>query len=411
MRAFFRRERSRASGLKRTFCAACAPYAPTQLEVATYFNGFFMTSAGLLILAFSGRGAERLGYIFLFFGLVAVFNLVTSVAHEVGHAALARAVGMRIVAITIGSGPILISKRRRNMRIELRRFLLAGGRTLVYHQISRPGKWRHALMLAGGILGNMALVALVGSLLALLFPARSWMTFAVVFAGYAVIAGQVLSILINLFPRNSRAGPSDGKQLIKLVMSKDFHHQQLANRIILEGMALLENEQYQEALAHLERGCEALPTNGGLLSLLIHTAGKAGGPRVAVEYYRDRAHLLTAGTDADRAGAVWASVNAAWHALLCADMESLSLADQLSQRAVEALPDVPTIQAVRGALLIDLGDHEAGLALLMPAIRRIEGRDDRLCFVPFLAKGERARGDFDMALEFERFGDHLTKAA
>jgi hypothetical protein len=47
--AFFRRERSKASGLKWTFCAACEPYEPTKLEVATYFNAIMMTSAGVII--------------------------------------------------------------------------------------------------------------------------------------------------------------------------------------------------------------------------------------------------------------------------------------------------------------------------------------------------------------------------
>jgi tetratricopeptide (TPR) repeat protein len=369
-----------------------------------------MTSAGLLILAFSHRGAERLGYFFLFFGLVALSSLVTAAAHEAGHAALARAVGMRVVAITIGSGPILASRRWRNMKIELRRFLLAGGMTSAYHQMPDPGKWRHALMLAGGVLANVAVIVLVVALFALLLAVQRSVSFAVVIAGYAVIVGQVLSILINLFPRNVGSGTSDGKQLINLVMSKDFHRQQLANRIVLEGMALLEKEQYEEALAHFERGCAVLPANGAVLSLLIHTAGKARGPRAAVEYYRHRAHALAVGTEADRAGEAWTFVNAAWHALLCAEQNSVLLADQLSKRAVEALPDTPIMQATRGAVLIERGEHEAGLGLLIPAVRRIESRDDRLCFVPFLATGERARGNFDMALEFDSFGRHLRTA-
>ena len=49
--------------------------------------------------------------------------------------------------------------------------------------------------------------------------------------------------------------------------------------------------------------------------------------------------------------------------------------------------------------------------LLIAAVRAIESREDRVCFMPFLAKGERARGNFDIALEFESFRRRLAGAA
>jgi len=43
-RAFFRREKSGALGIKKNFCAACEPYAPTKIEVATYCFGHHLAS-------------------------------------------------------------------------------------------------------------------------------------------------------------------------------------------------------------------------------------------------------------------------------------------------------------------------------------------------------------------------------
>jgi hypothetical protein len=75
-----------------------------------------------------------------------------------------------------------------------------------------------------------------------------------------------------------------------------------------------------------------------------------------------------------------------------------------------ALPDTPVVQGTRGAALVELGAHEERRDLLVTAVRAIERREDRRSFVPFLAKGERARGNFDIALEFENFGRHLACA-
>ena len=89
-RAFFRHERSKASGLKWTFCTACEPYDPTPIEVASYFNACVTGLAALLILVFGDPGMERLGYFFLFFGVLGWSSLVTVTAHEMGHALLGR---------------------------------------------------------------------------------------------------------------------------------------------------------------------------------------------------------------------------------------------------------------------------------------------------------------------------------
>jgi Zn-dependent protease len=408
--AFFRREKNGALGIKRDFCAACEPYAPTKAELAAYLDTSCLVPTGSLILAFGDDGMARIGYFFLFLGLVGLSGIITAVAHEVGHAAAARLVGMRVVAITIGTGPILASRLWQNIIIEMRTFLLTGGMTLAYHQLRNPGKWRQAIVLVGGILGNLVVLALVVLLLALLLAVQRSVNPVIVTAGYAVITGQLLTILVNLFPVSFRIGPSDGKQLVELVWSKNFREQQLINRLALEGAALLAAQRHEQALADCEKACELYPTHGLLLSMLIHVAGEAKGSRAALEYYRERAPALALGTEEERAGAAWAWLNTAWHALLCADNDLLPLADELSKRAVAALPDMPLVQGTRGAVLVELGTYEVGLDLLIAAVRAIESKDDRLSFVPFLAKGERARGNFDMALEFDGFGRHLRAA-
>jgi len=61
-----------------------------------------------------------------------------------------------------------------------------------------------------------------------------------------------------------------------------------------------------------------------------------------------------------------------------------------------------------GAVLIKMGEHERGLALLTEGIRGVAGMDDKARFAPFLARGERARGNTDLGAEFEKLGRHLS---
>ncbi|HEX6839942.1 MAG TPA: site-2 protease family protein [Stellaceae bacterium] len=368
-----------------------------------------MIPAGVVLLGFGDSGMAQMGYFFLFLGILGLSSVITAAAHEFGHAAAGRLVGMKVVAITIGSGPILATRLAHNVKVELRTFLLLGGMTLAYHQIPNPGKWRHAVVLVGGALGNVVVVAVVVSLLALLLAVQRSVSLVIVTAGYAVITSQVLAILVNLFPVTFRIGPSDCKQLLKLVVSKDFREQQTINRIALKGIEF--GAHAHEHLPDCIKACDLSPTNGLLLSLLTDIVAEAEGPRAALQCYLDRAQALAVGSDEEKAGAACAWLNAAWHALLCSDQHLLPLADELSERAIAVLPDIPVVQATRGAVLVELARPDAGLDLVVRALRAIESKDDRLCFVRFLAKGERARGNFDIALEFDGFGRHLAGAA
>ncbi len=142
-----------------------------------------------------------------------------------------------------------------------------------------------------------------------------------------------------------------------------------------------------------------------LFSLLVHSASKAAGPHAALRHYLH--HRGGFGSENEGANA-WAYANVAWNAVLTQDPSMLPLADDLSQRSIASLSAAPEVQGTRGAVLVEMGELERGLVLLTEGIRGVAGMDDKARFALFLARGERARGNSDLAAEFEKLGRHLS---
>jgi len=103
-RAFFRREKNGALGIKRDFLRGVRALCSDESRIRSLPRYQLPGADGSLIRAFGDDGMARIGYFFLFLGLVGLSGIITAVAHEVGHAAAARLVGMRVVAITCQAG-------------------------------------------------------------------------------------------------------------------------------------------------------------------------------------------------------------------------------------------------------------------------------------------------------------------
>jgi hypothetical protein len=408
-RSFFRREKSGVFGRRKAFCQGCAPYRPTRIENLST-HSVWLFGIGVLLIASGLEGLPlAAGYIGLLSGGVGLSGIVTIIVHELGHVGIARLLGMKVVRVVIGSGPILVARQWHDIRLELRRFMLAGGMTTAYHQIESPGKWRQLVLLLGGAGANLLLLLLCTSLLAVLI---GWFRLSnpfLIVPVFCLLVSQILVIIGNLFPlslRRDRPGRvRDGPQIINLLRTKDFRRRAQEAHLVWQGMALLQSGRSAEAQAHFEQAHRLLPANGPIFSLLVHSASKAAGPQAAVRYYLE--HCGEFGSENEGANA-WAYANVAWNALLTQDLAMLPLADTLSQRSIAGLAAAPEVQGTRGAVLVAMGEFERGLALLREGVRGTAGKDEKAGFAPFLARGEQACGNSEMADEFERLGRHLS---
>ena len=110
----------------------------------------FLIGVGLLATGLEGLPFVA-GYFGVFMGGMGLSGVITTIAHELGHVGAARLVGMKVVKVVLGSGPIVVARQWHDVRLELRRFMLAGGTTFAYHQIEMPRKWRQLALLLGGV--------------------------------------------------------------------------------------------------------------------------------------------------------------------------------------------------------------------------------------------------------------------
>ena len=414
---FFRRERDGVLGRKRVFCLGCAPYAPHRFETASYVIPLCFIPAGALLLAFDPK-AESIGkdgYWILFMGVLILAQMLTTVAHEFGHAALAHLMGMRVIAVTIGTGPLLTSIRLNSLVVSVHRFLLTGGATHFYDDSASPSKLRAASVTLGGILVNLFIVA--GGLAPFVWMSmthRSIPTLAIVVA-YAALASQAIAIIENAWPREARVGhtrvPTDGRQLLVLLRSKDFQQRAAMTQLLRSGLDLLERYRYAEAQAHFERASVLFPSDLCFRSLALHCVSKTAGPLCAVQYYLDNRDAIAA---ASRSAPVpqWEAViyaTAAWNAVLTEERALLPMADELSGRALDIAPGVGgVLNATRGAALLALGAHDEGKALLARGIRETTDQVDKSDLSRFLGLREIALGNVGLGEAWVRFANFLA---
>jgi len=412
-RSFFRREKIGLFGRRKIFCHGCAPYRPTRLEnLSTHGVWLFMAGALLAISGLEEPG-RTIGYSLLLIGALNLSHVVTTIAHELGHAVAARLVGMKVVGVVVGSGPILAARQWQGIRFEIRRYLLAGGRTAAYTQTESFAKWRHVVFMLGGAGANVLLLALAMGMLALVATRLGFLNPLVFTAALCLVAllaiSQILAIIMALLPYKRRDGhamrTSDGRHVVDLLFAKDFPQRLREGYLFWQGIALLQSGRNAEAQAHFERAHRLLPTSGAIFGLLVHSTSKTSGSEAAVRCYHEHGGAL--GRESEAASA-WARAEVAWHALLTRAPLLLPLADDLSERSMERLSTVPEIQATRGAILAERGQLEPGLALLTDGMRNSSRMADKARFAPFLARAERARGNSDLAAELEKLGQFLS---
>ena len=404
-------EEQRNELFMRRRCIGCGPAPSGHRGRAS-----IMLAAGLLLLVsvWIGQPHTLLGYLCVSAASLAPAAFMTSVTHELGHAAATWMTGGRVFAITVGAGPVAWRLRTPLFELEMADNPLWGGRIQRLHGDAAPRRWKEALVLAGGsaanILADIALFALLGWLDAGRRPGEPWSVAMV--AILALAAAQTLSAVMNLWPwsvqRDGEALASDGGRLLMLFRDAGALELLAQARSRAMGAALLREGRKAEAC---EEAARAWTRHGGapLFSSLMDCAGKAAGPEAAVRIYLDQARRLPGAEDFDTE---WSSAmgKLAWRALLAQRPDWMDLADRLSARAAELNPRGP-VKATRGAVLMAKGELETGQAMILAALPEIEAAADKAEFCDFLARYRLAGGEDYLGAEYARMGRRLAPAA
>ena len=143
-----------------------------------------------------------------------VILLVVTVVHELGHAVVGSALGMKLRAFIIGPFQWRIRDGRWKFQFLPAKFLSAGGATALVPTDPHQSPWSQISMIAAGTVVNLltGLIALSAALTAKGHPYEHYWGFLAYFSTISLLA-----FASNLIPMQSEANYSDGARIYQLL--------------------------------------------------------------------------------------------------------------------------------------------------------------------------------------------------
>jgi tetratricopeptide (TPR) repeat protein len=347
------------------FCPSCAEkHDWRELKVALLFMAAIAALFVLAAFTLEKSGPKRNEL--LVFPLCFLIYPLNVVLHEFAHVVTAWLVGLRVFNIFIGfRGPVLWRSKRFQAEIRLTcapfdGLVLVAPPSLAHYRL------RIGAVYAAGPLMNALLVAATYWLPRWSLTLSLW--------GTVVFWSNAALLAVSLFPWRHR-GPqgvfaSDGLALLTLpfVKRKSFEERHAAY-FVLEGLASIKNKDFPAAIEWAERGLRE--HSGAIGCRNILGMGQLGLDQF--DLARATFTSCVADSETNLANKAIFLFYLAWTELGRADSRDLEMIDRASEEASTLTPWAPTIQATRGAALVELGRFDEGIALLTKALNGNEG--------------------------------------
>lgn len=343
-----------------------------------------------------------LGWLLINVACFDLFNVLTIVPHELGHAFVARMLGLRVFKIIVGTGRPWFRTRLFGIATEFK-MLLLGGLAFAAHRRVAGYRWRQFLFVMGGPAVNLGLIGVA------LFakPAGTVWDFAALREGFVPLQvffyANMVVLLVNLWPRmiQTDVGPlaSDGKLLFRAVFSRSGDAANShAMLFAMEGIECRERNDFQSARRWFEEGQARYPDNETLKAFQTCNMLDAG------EFATARNLLLPELAKEDLVPAIRALLlnNIAYADALLGGPELLDEADRYSTEALALLPWMSAVQGTRGTVLLAMGRIGEAMPLLQKSFEEtmaLHGKAQNACF---LAMANARSGDDGKAAEYLR---------
>lgn len=327
------------------------------------------------------------------------------VAHEVGHAAMARLLGWHVGHMSIGFGPV-IWRGQVGRTAVIWRALPVEGFVIPAPSTARGARWKSALIYAAG---PGIEIAVLGGLVA-------WLGLDIFLApsdAAHVIALKTLAVVIiwgagfNLLPFATGGGVSDG---LGILLSPFMTRESIELRLLaLDEMdidELAEKGDVTRAVARLD----ALIAKGQQVERLQDRAIAvlAGAGRFADAQRRLDTRVAGRSTvELDDVGLLHLQALT----LLAAPKPDAVNVDLALNRALRFAPGNPSLRVTRGVADIRRGDSVGGGNQLADVYRDIEAPMDRARALGWLAVASRRIGHRDAEQRFSTAFEHVNKHA
>jgi len=342
----------------------------------------------------------RIGYILINVFLFQLFLVLTIVPHELGHALMARLIGMRVFKIYLGSGRTMFSFKLLGFDSELRSLPTGGVVVAAHRSLEHLRVNQFAFILAGPAI-NVLLAAAIWTFLSPGTLSSIHQLGHGFQPGLAFFCANLAVLLENLWPRDVATVfgrvPSDGKQLFQAFFlsreKRELHH---AAGFIMEAAVCHQIGDCEVARRWVEEGLKLYPDNEALLNwhgvigLDLGEYGKARDCFLELLNRESRQPLMRP----------LMLNNIAYADALLGGEDLLKEADAFSQEAMMAMSWMPAIRGTRGTVLVAMGSFDEGLALLRDSMSQATQTNHKAQNACLIAEAESLCGNLIAARNY-----------
>jgi hypothetical protein len=340
-----------------------------------------------------------------------------TILHEVGHALAALALGLKVHAVVLGSGPPMLERRLGATRVTLSWLPLMGLTVFSGSRQTPRLALRGTLVILAGPLANAAPLVLVGvfadGFYRMMQPEWLRVLSPLPTLQWASVFLVLASLAPYRYPTPFGLVRSDGGHILRaLLRPHDVADNLVQTGPLAEGNEHLRRGEFEAALSRYQEGLAGSPDS----FLLRHNVAVT---RVNLEEYRHAREELFAlmETDEGREPAHLPLLNnnvAYCDLMLAATGEAPELLDEAarySELAYRQAPAIPALAGTRGAVLLLERQIEPGLKLLRKAFRRHADASARATTAGWIAFGEARRGARDTARQWLETAERLDRDA
>lgn len=379
---------------KSTYCPQC--WAERQLE--SNKSWLWLTGLFLLIVVilwfFGSKEASRLFGIILFI----VFLSAIIIPHELGHALMARLLGMRVFMIVVGSGRTLKKLQLLGFTWEFKQFPLYGF-TICCAKSAQFYRLKRLLVTLSGPAVNFGLLLLALYSYRSFSVIESWSIPFMPFASFAF--ANLWMLLFNLAPHRYKTAygkfRSDGLSLLAIPFSSNADmHQNIVFYYALEGLELRKTGQLSQALQWYQKALSVYPEDTTILNDYALTL-------LDSEQFEEARAIYNRIIEKQVPNAQLKAIvlnNIAYTDILIGEKTLLEEADAASSQAFESCPWIPAIKGTRGMVLVELGQLDEGIRLLMDALGKNEELQNKALNTAYLAIAEARMGNIIRAQQY-----------
>ena len=404
---------STAGFLRKTYCLSCKPSDRFRVEQRMVYQALCYFGLGLLILI--TPNTKHIGWLVINLGLLIFLWGPCTILHEAGHVITGRLAGCRVFGAVMGTGKVIFTIEFSGMKFDFGRYLHGGGLTYLVHVNEKPSRWAEVFFTLGGCLANLTAAGAV-----LMFvPYHDLARFAVMptykFAiAPAFVAVNLLQCIISLYPHWTKIGgrnyQSDGAIIIETLRDKDFVRNRLIGRYILEGFWHAKNGKLDQAKACYQEGYRKFNDSFYLACLVHNNLVHSKDYAAARKFYQSLNMTADYLAKQDPMMVAWIWNDVAWTNLMLGGSELLNEADEFSAKALGRLLDEAAVKGTRGSVLIEQGEIEQGIELLLQSIASSDLRPNQALNACLIAVGKAQQGNSKLAQEYFRFARHLDPA-